>query len=383
MEAACSRSSNLEGQVLDLELRLSDTERQLEQKQEECEALTDKCCRLEAEVEALAVLAQQKEELEAEKEGLEESLEELQAELENTVQAAEAEQKQFRETALQSMEEMKAAQAAERETFKVKLAKLGKTHESALEDVKSKVAILEQQASLSERQVARKNDEIVGLQEQLQAVNTKLENIAGNLSKLSPTLDLSGSSVVDDVRNSLFSGHEQVVRILGVQNNFFNLFLGNGSANKSVYFLIYFFNEFFGRHEFWRLVVVYDLVVNLDQNDPRYLFYPLGRVALDLAHIDRRLLNSYKKRVLGVLGKLENLVHRPLVSGSVYSLVVKINGRVRAGDIVRQVLDTFFRAQQSVKKVLVFNVRQVSALGRHYEVSTGRDLVDVVSDIRN
>ena len=39
--------------------------------------------------------------------------------------------------------------------------------------------------------------------EQLQAVNTKLENIAGNLSKLSPTLDLSGSSVVDDVRNSL------------------------------------------------------------------------------------------------------------------------------------------------------------------------------------
>ena len=39
--------------------------------------------------------------------------------------------------------------------------------------------------------------------EQLQAVNTKLENIAGNLSKLSPAVDLSGSSVVDDVRNSL------------------------------------------------------------------------------------------------------------------------------------------------------------------------------------
>ena len=43
--------------------------------------------------------------------------------------------------------------------------------------------------------------------EQLQAVNTKLENIAGNLSKLSPTVDLSGSSVVADsvaeVRNSL------------------------------------------------------------------------------------------------------------------------------------------------------------------------------------
>jgi hypothetical protein len=43
--------------------------------------------------------------------------------------------------------------------------------------------------------------------EQLQAVNTKLENIAGNLSKLSPTVDLSGSSVVadsvTDVRNSL------------------------------------------------------------------------------------------------------------------------------------------------------------------------------------
>jgi hypothetical protein len=177
MEAACSRSSNLEGQVLDLELRLSDTERQLEQKQEESEALTDKCCRLEAEVEALAVLAQQKEELEAEKEGLEESLEELQAELENTVQAAEAEQKQFRETALQSMEEMKAAQAAERETFKSKLSKLTKTHESVLEDVKSKVAILEQQASLSERQVARKNDEIVGLQEQLQAVNQVKDNL--------------------------------------------------------------------------------------------------------------------------------------------------------------------------------------------------------------
>lgn len=39
--------------------------------------------------------------------------------------------------------------------------------------------------------------------EQLQAVNTKLENIAGNLSKLAPTVDVSGSSVVDDVRNSL------------------------------------------------------------------------------------------------------------------------------------------------------------------------------------
>ena len=43
--------------------------------------------------------------------------------------------------------------------------------------------------------------------EQLQAVNTKLENIAGSLSKLSPTVDLSGSSVVadsvTDVRNSL------------------------------------------------------------------------------------------------------------------------------------------------------------------------------------
>jgi hypothetical protein len=43
--------------------------------------------------------------------------------------------------------------------------------------------------------------------EQLQAVNTKLENIAGNLSKLSPTVDLSGCSVVADsvadVRNSL------------------------------------------------------------------------------------------------------------------------------------------------------------------------------------
>jgi hypothetical protein len=43
--------------------------------------------------------------------------------------------------------------------------------------------------------------------EQLQAVNTKLENIAGNLSKLAPTVDISGSSVVGDsvaeVRNSL------------------------------------------------------------------------------------------------------------------------------------------------------------------------------------
>jgi hypothetical protein len=43
--------------------------------------------------------------------------------------------------------------------------------------------------------------------DQLKGVNTKLENIAGNLSKLSPTVDLSGSSVVADsvadVRNSL------------------------------------------------------------------------------------------------------------------------------------------------------------------------------------
>lgn len=43
--------------------------------------------------------------------------------------------------------------------------------------------------------------------EQIQAVNTKLENIAGNLSKLAPTVDVSGSSVVADsvadVRNSL------------------------------------------------------------------------------------------------------------------------------------------------------------------------------------
>ena len=177
MEAACSRSSSLEGQVLDLELRLSDTERQLEQKREEAEVLTDKCCRLEAEVEAGSLLAQQKEELEAEKEGLEESLEELQAELETTVQAAEAEQKQFRETAIQSMEEMKAAQIAERETFKSKLAKLTKGHESALEDVRSKVAILEQQASLGERQVARKNDEIAGLQEQLQSVIQVKDNL--------------------------------------------------------------------------------------------------------------------------------------------------------------------------------------------------------------
>ena len=47
----------------------------------------------------------------------------------------------------------------------------------------------------------------VWMAEQLQAVNTKLENIAGNLSKLAPTVDLSGSSVVADsvadVRNSL------------------------------------------------------------------------------------------------------------------------------------------------------------------------------------
>jgi hypothetical protein len=47
----------------------------------------------------------------------------------------------------------------------------------------------------------------VWMAEQLQAVNTKLENIAGNLSKLSPSVDLSGSSVVADsvadVRNSL------------------------------------------------------------------------------------------------------------------------------------------------------------------------------------
>jgi chromosome segregation ATPase len=177
MEAACSRSSSLEGQVLDLELRLSDTERQLEQKREEAEVLTEKCCRLEAEVEAGSLLAQQKEELEAEKEGLEESLEELQAELETTVQAAEAEQKQFRETAIQSMEEMKAAQIAERETFKSKLAKLSKTHESALEDVRSKVAILEQQTLLGERQVARKNDEIAGLQEQLQSVIQVKDNL--------------------------------------------------------------------------------------------------------------------------------------------------------------------------------------------------------------
>lgn len=171
MEAACSRSSSLEGQVLDLELRLSDTERQLEQKQEEAELFSSNCSRLEVELEASNRLAQEKEELEAEKESLEESLEELQAELETTVQNAEAEQRQFRETALQSMEEMKAAQTAERETFKSKIAKLTKAHENALEDVKSKVAILEQQVSLSERQVTRKNEELACLQEQLSSVN--------------------------------------------------------------------------------------------------------------------------------------------------------------------------------------------------------------------
>jgi prefoldin subunit 5 len=177
MEAACSRSSALEGQVLDLELRLSDTERQLQQKQEEAEQLSNNCSRLETELEASNMLAQEKEELEAEKEGLEESLEELQAELETTVQTAEAEHRQFRETALQSMEEMKAAQAAERETFKSKLAKLTKTHENALEDVKSKAAILEQQVSLSERQVARKNEELACLQEQLSCVNQSKESL--------------------------------------------------------------------------------------------------------------------------------------------------------------------------------------------------------------
>lgn len=184
MESSFSRSAALEGQVLDLELRLSDTERQLEQKQEEAELFSSNCSRLEAELEASNLLAQQKEELEAEKESLEESLEELQAELDTTVQTAEEEHRQFRETALQSMEEMKAAQAAERETFKSKLAKLSKSHESALEDVKSKLAILEQQVTLGERQVARKNDEIVALQEQLLTVNQAKDNLVQSLKEL-------------------------------------------------------------------------------------------------------------------------------------------------------------------------------------------------------
>ena len=177
MEASCARSTTLEGQVLELELRLSDTERQLEQKKEEAELFSNNCSRLEAELESATLLAQEKEELEAEKESLEESLEELQAELESTVQTAEAENKQFREAALQSMEDMKAAQTAERETFKAKLSKLSKSHESALEDVRSKVAILEQQLSLGEKHVARKNEELAALQEQLVSLNQIKDNL--------------------------------------------------------------------------------------------------------------------------------------------------------------------------------------------------------------
>jgi hypothetical protein len=46
--------------------------------------------------------------------------------------------------------------------------------------------------------------------EQLQAVNTKLENIAGNLSKLAPTVDLSGCSVVAD---SVADVHNSLLRV--------------------------------------------------------------------------------------------------------------------------------------------------------------------------
>ena len=171
METACNRASVLEGSVLDLELRLSDSDRQLEQQREENEMHSHNCSRLESELEALNLLSQQKDDLESEKEMLEESLEELQADMDAALQSAEQEHKQFRETALQSMEEMKAAQAAERETFKSKLAKLAKQHDGALEDVRSKIAILEQQVSLGEKQVGRKNEEIQVVQEQLAGLN--------------------------------------------------------------------------------------------------------------------------------------------------------------------------------------------------------------------
>jgi chromosome segregation ATPase len=167
MESACTRASTLEGNVLDLELRLSEAERQLEQQKEDTELHLGNCRRLESELEAAQLLSQQFDDLQAEKDSLEEELQELQAELNSTFEKSEEDQRQFRETALQSMEEMKAAQAAERETFKVKLAKLTKSKESALEDVRSKLAIAEQQVSLVEKQVLRKNEELQGLQEQV------------------------------------------------------------------------------------------------------------------------------------------------------------------------------------------------------------------------
>ena len=184
MEAACTRASTLEGNVLDLELRLSEAERQLEQQRDETELHLGNCRRLEGEVEAAQLLSQQNEDLQAEKESLEETVEELQTELDNTIEKAEEEQRQFRETALQTMEEMKAAQAAERETFKAKVAKLSKSHESALEDVRSKLAIAEQQVSLVEKQVLRKNEELQGLQEQVVQLGKDKDRLAAVIKEL-------------------------------------------------------------------------------------------------------------------------------------------------------------------------------------------------------
>jgi len=169
MEGACQRATNLEGAVLDLELRLADTERQLTSETEEANAAREASVRLEEELRTANDALVAKQELEAEKEALEEALEELQTEMDTALHDAQEEHREFREAALQSMEEMKAAQAAERETFKAKLAKQNKTHESALEDVRSKVAILEQQIAVAEKQLQRKNEEIAGMQDTLQA----------------------------------------------------------------------------------------------------------------------------------------------------------------------------------------------------------------------
>jgi hypothetical protein len=219
MEAACQRAAALEGTVLDLELRLGDAERIVAHQREEAETLTSNVLRLEGELESANQLLCSKEELEAEKESLEEALEELQSEMDTAVQTAEEEHKQFRETALQSMEEMKAAQAAERETFKNKLSKLSKQHEGALEDVRSKVAILEQQLLLGEKQVQRKNEEIQGLQESLQALQKAKDRVtqSGKEAELRHTEALANAErqyqvAIQGLRNEVTGLHESHTR---------------------------------------------------------------------------------------------------------------------------------------------------------------------------
>jgi hypothetical protein len=219
MESACQRASALEGTVLDLELRLGDAERLASQQKEEIEVHLSNCNRLETELETVNTQLVYKEDLEAEKEALEETLEELQEEMDTALQTAEGEHKQFRDTALQSMEEMKAAQSAERETFKNKVAKLTKQHEGALEDVRSKVAILEQQVVLGEKQVQRKNEEIQGLQEQVVTVNKMKEKLLQSMKEVevrhTEALSLAEKHyqvAVQGLRNDVTGLHESHTR---------------------------------------------------------------------------------------------------------------------------------------------------------------------------